>query len=274
MIPKKILDSSVFDFDSTAIIKPPFEQLKNTPLRYTRVTIDSRDRNQLNYPNPNDYVVEFEEIEDVISGEIVILQVPFSSYLIHSFNNTFKLDGEIITLNPSNYTKTSIVNEINRHLSNITISYEDNRDAYTFTNSTTSDFTLIFSNHLSKMLGFKDTYDTYQSVKGILKAPFRANFDVDKYIVMVIDTMSINVSSNSVLNKSTVLVSRGDSLLNTKSSTTPIKKYFNPTIGRLYKLRVRFTDYYGNPYDFQNQDHRFDIVYESKRQLNRYSSFV
>jgi hypothetical protein len=274
MTPTKILDSSVFDFHSTSIIKPPFEQLKNMPLRYTRVTIDSRDRNQVAYPNPNDYVVEFEEIEDVISAEVVILQVPFSSYLIHSYNNSFEVDGTKINLEPSQYTKTSIVDELNSKLMpvNIVVSYQNEKDSYSFTGN--SNFTFKFTNHLAKMLGFGEIQATYQSLNNVLQPLFRANFDVDKYIVMVIDTMSINVSSNSVLNKSTVLVSRGDSLLNTKSATTPIKKYFNPTIGRLYKLRVRFTDYYGNPYDFQNQDHRFDIVYESKRQLNRYSTFV
>jgi hypothetical protein len=145
---------------------------------------------------------------------------------------------------------------------------------YTFTSDVPQDFTFKFSNHLAFILGFKDINDSYISFNTVLTPSFRANFEVEKYIVMVIDAMSINVSHNNVLHKSTVLVSRGDSLLNSKALTAPIKKYFNPTIGRIHKLNVRFIDYYGKPYDFQNQDHRFEIVYESRRQLNRYSSYV
>jgi hypothetical protein len=36
-----------------------------------------------------------------------------------------------------------------------------------------------------------------------------------------------------------------------KISNNSTKKYFNPTIGRLYKLRVRFTQTTMNPYDFK-----------------------
>lgn len=269
-----ILDSKNFNFEETAIIKPPFEQLKNVPLKYTRVVIDSRDRDVKSYPNPNNYVIELEnEIEDVITGEIIIIQAPLSSYLINNNNNTFKVNGSVIVLEQGDYDATTLMNELNIRLSplSITVSYSQIKNKYTFTSATT-DFTISFSNYLSKILGFQK--NEYTSNDNVLVPEYRVDFNVDKYIVLSIREMSINVSSNNNINKSTVIVSRGDSFLNSKANLTPIKKYFNPLIARLTKIHIKFKDYYGNDYDFQNQDHRIEIMYESKKQLNRYSTFI
>jgi hypothetical protein len=153
------------------------------------------------YPKPQWLCCWIWRNEDVISAE-VLLQIPFSSYLIHSFNNSFSW-WHTVTLGKQ-YTKASIVNGLNAILHPITLSYrnDDEKIRIHLTSTTGSEFIFKFSNHLAKIQFWRHKFN-YQSVNGVLQPQFRTNFDVDKYIVMVIDTNApFNVSSNSMLNKS------------------------------------------------------------------------
>lgn len=271
----QILGANTFDFDKTAIIRPPFEQLKNTPLKYTRVVIDSRDRDLQNYPNANKYSIFFDnEIEDVVSGEVVLLQIPFANYNIDKYNNTFVVSGQNVVIEKGQYSVDDLIIELNTKLSafNISVTYVKTQDKLQFRGI--SSFTLEFKNHLNKVFGFTNTTYVCDSSTFVLLPENRVNLNIENFIVLHIDGMTINVSSNNVINKSTYIVSRCDTLLNTKAHLVPIKKYFNPIISRLTRINIRFTDYYGNPYDFQNQDHRIEFHFESKKQLMRYSSYV
>jgi hypothetical protein len=41
----------------------------------------------------------------------------------------------------------------------------------------------------------------------------------------------------------------------------PFKKSWTPPLARVSRMRVAFTDPDGMPYDFQNQDHRIDVLF-------------
>ncbi len=275
----RILGSANFDFENSHIIRPPNgEVFKNIPNKYTRVCIDSRDRDKQSYPESNKYVIYLDsEIEDVVSGEIILMQVPFSSYIINNNNNKFFVSDTQILLTIGDYDKNTLLSELNTKLAglNITVSYDSRLDKYRFTG--TGIFKIMFPprNNLPNILGFyTDSVEYVSDTNNVIEPEYRLNFNCDNCIVLFIESMNIIVSSSNVVNKSTYIVSRNDNTLNTKSNTIPIKKYFNPMIARLTKLSIKFTDIYGNLYDFQNQDHRIEILFESKKQLNRYSTFV
>lgn len=275
----KILDSTSFDFSTTAIIKPPFEEAKNAQVgnMYTRVVIDSRDRDLILYPNPNKYVINLEtDVLEVTTGEVIIKDIPMSMYLINVYNNTFTVilsSGTRIdaVLPQGNYTPTTMRTTLETVMGpNFSVLYDSFADKF-IVQSNVSEFTISFEENkdLSLILGF-NVVNT--SVNKTIVAPFRVNFAVNKYIVMRIGQFTINNSSNPVLHKSTALISDTD--VKILRSIQPIKKYFNPPIARLVKLDISFTDYYGNPYDFQNQDHRLEVMLESRKNLTKYTSFV
>lgn len=71
------------------IMKPPRQNV--THGRQTRrLIVDSRDRDLLLYPNPNDYTYEIEsEYKDAISARLIKANIPNTSYIINNNNNKF-----------------------------------------------------------------------------------------------------------------------------------------------------------------------------------------
>jgi hypothetical protein len=54
------------------------------------------------------------------------------------------------------------------------------------------------------------------------------------------------------------------------SAAPELIKIFSPPIPRLTKLVITFLDRYGNPYDFCNMEHRFEILVKSHKQARKY----
>lgn len=278
---QKFLDRTNFDFENSDIIRPPFEEPKNKEVghKYTRVIIDSRDRDTSIYPNPNKYWIPLEhEIEDVQTGEIVLMDVPLSGYIVNNFNNVLNISGHGSVLLPvGNYDAAGLALVIQTTIRaygypDFTCTYNNILDKLVFDNAT---FTLSFDKSnvslaTARLIGCVPSC----SYSLPFTSPNRINLNVNNYIVLNIDMFSINTSANSVIDRTTALVHPKNALLNFWSVTNHIKKYFNPIIGRVDRLKISFTDYYGNPYDFQNIDHRIEILFESRRQLGRYSHFV
>ena len=296
-----------FDYNNSSVIKPPDDLIKNMPSRYTRVVIDSRHRDTDIYQDPANYSVEVDQyIEDVICGEIIITDIPFSNYVINKNNCSFYIGSSpsatrqdlglanslkmsyksfksaelstallnmtFIVLDQGIYTNESLITHIaNKLPAGFTISLNI-QTLKVMISSTNGWFSLYFPNYLGNMLGMDGSY-VYFSVPGddSITSTGVISLNVENYIVLSIYNMSINVSSNDVINKSTMLVSRTDSMLNSKSNLVPIKKYFNPVIPKIIRIRVKLTDSYGNPYDFQNMNHRIEILYESRRHLMKYA---
>ena len=261
----KFLDSTNFDFKNSMIIKPPKEE--SGAQKLTRVVVDSRDRDRTLYPFPNYYIVELEtDIIEVTAGEVLIKDIQLSAYLINKFNNTCKLNDTVITLPIGDYTVGTLASALSASTALLVV-HDTATDKYTFTSSTASAFTMSFEGDLALILGFVPG-SINESQQGTLVAPFRTNLNTSHYAVLSIDQFTINHSSNSVLHKSTALIGKLDTQV--VRSIVPIKKVFNPPIARLVKLVISFTDYYGNPYDFQNKDHRLEIMLESKKHASWY----
>lgn len=280
------------DFFKNAVIEPPKEYLfYENNKKYTRIVIDSKDRNTELFPSPNDYeIVLDDDINDVVSVQLVSADVPFSSYMINDvFNTIHVIVGGVtyaVTLITGDYTVPS---ELGAHIqarlndvtasTNFTVDYDTVKDNFKFRSKVA--FTLSFagrSNPLSMLLGFiKQDYvssvdsgapDAYDNV---VKAPFRKDFAFNRYVYLVIEQFELNKGNAKPINKSFAALTKQYTSL-AMNDHPKIVKYFSPTIPRLSKLRIYFYDRFGNKYDFQNQDHRLELQFTSFKQLGKYQN--
>jgi len=288
-----------FAFEKTAIIKPPFEEFRNKEVHHklTRFVIDSRDRNMRLYPTPSAYEIDLdEEIEDVTAADVILADVPFSAYTVNSGNNQLdiKVGSSIYTaiIDPGDYNVTTLPNALQTAIRQVAgpgfeVAFNETKDNFVISSS--SDFSLSTgdensnykSKSIAKLLGF-EAKPMLLSVVGAPNASgytyhaiptFRKDFNINKYIIMHIDGMNVNHSINTATNRSLALIHKQYSALSMLMPAA-VRKTFNPPIGRLTKVRISFKDYFGNPYDFQNQDHRIEILFESSKHLRKYMDFV
>jgi hypothetical protein len=292
---QKIINYNDFDFANSTVIKPHTSlDVNNT--KSTFVVIDSRDRDVTQYQHPSDYVVELnEELQDLISAELVVAHIPFKSYIVNTSNNCLNVTVNTTTrdviLEAANYTEASLASALTTAMNSaflgitsFEVTYDELYDKYSITSTTPYQLTFrqrdksdYVPRSMGKLLGFdRKNYDVsianpYGAYK--ITAPFRKNFDDAQYIVMNVDTFTVNNSVNSIVNKSFAVIPDKRLALNVQTSTHRIIKNFNPPISRLAKLRIRFTDFYGNLCDFQNHDHRLEIVFQSHKQVRRYQAY-
>lgn len=269
------------DYEKYAIIKPPNNIDEK---KITRIIIDSSSRDKTLFPNPNNYQIDFEDdINDVIKAKLIYFDSPDTNYLINDNFNiiTVVLSSTeyIIQLSSGSYTtselNTEIQNKLNIALGSgvITSTYNSIKDKYIFTSS--GAFTINFlnvNNNVSALLGFENKNYNATLVVGsyTVEAPYRKNFEYNNYIVMYIDQFDLLKSINSNLNKSFAVIPKQYNALKLNDDIDYIKN-FNPYIPKLTKLRIKFYDKYGNPYDFQNMDHRFEIELKSFKQSRKYN---
>ena len=275
-----MLNISDKSYEKYAVIKPPEIEVGNE--KVTRIIIDSRVRNIDLYPEPNDYeIILDDDINDVISAQLMYTDIPFSSYLINKFYNIIYIEindiiNEII-LDIGNYDKNSLLTEIQDKVDTqlgagtITITYNAKLDKYKFTSS--SVFSIKFknrSNTLAQLLGFSYKKD-YTSVNNVIDTEFRINFNFINYLIMDIEQFDLLKSSNEDLNKSFAIIPKVLLHRNIVDQFVYTKK-FTPPIARLHKLRIKLYDNLGNKYDFQNQDHQFELVIKSFKQKRKYNT--
>lgn len=272
------------DYAKYSVIKPPTEYF-NDNKKITRVVVDSRVRNASLFPYPNDYEVTFEDdITDVVSAQLIYVDIPFTSYLINKYFNKFIVSinsvDHTITIDTGDYTDATFLTELQAQLDSVlgsgivTVTYNTKTDTYTFTSA--APFTLKFNgqtNTLAMLLGFSRYKDYTATGSGpyVVQGEFRRNFNFNNYIIMDIDQFDLLKSVDRDLNKSFAMIPRNYDALNLSDNPSYIK-YFSPAIPKMTKLRVHFYDRFGNPYDFQNADHRFEIELTSFKQRRKYAS--
>lgn len=270
------------DYNKYSIIKPPSDWHGDHE-KYTRVIVDSRVRND-NFPNPNNYEIPFDDdINDVISAQLIYMDLPFSSYLINQYYNklvfTVSAVDYTITIPTGDYDYSSLKAKINEQLiaaglSAITIDVNPLLSSYFFSSS--APFTLKFQNQtntIALLLGFKNGTNYVSTGTGpyTIVAPYKYNFNFNNYIIMDIEQFDLLKSSDSILNKSFAVIPKNYDILGLSDNPKYIKR-FSPPIAKLNKLRIRFYDRFGNDYDFQNMDHRFEILITSHKQRRRYGN--
>lgn len=306
----RILNHDTYDFSQSTIIKPheiSVDDVKKTVIKYTRIVIDSRDRNTNLYPNPASYTIYLEEsIEDIIIAELLVAKVPFNEHLINKCNDLFQIQVSglyniLIGITNKNYSEQELAIEIQEKLNSHPISQANGYTFYVlygvdskFRFISNTPFQIISSdsvefdfngnevnkymkNSAFKLLGFgKNTYSSVETIPGSneITSPFVRNFTDSEYISLHIDQFSVNKSISNSTNKSFGILSKNITTLSYISSAAFIKKYFPQPIASLSKLTIKFLDPDGNLYDFQNKDHRLEILLQSYKHSRGYNSYI
>lgn len=304
----RILNHDTFDFEKSAVIRPPMKDglhvVEKENKRYTRMVIDSRDRDTTLFPSPSKYEIQLdEEIEDVLAGELISAQVPFSSYLINQNNHRFVLtyDGGVasgvVEVETGDYTPVALAEELTAALTNLVqaagvttvapfeVVHDTRKD--NFIVRAKAPFSLDFRpstcgadcrSTVGRVLGFENKL--YNSTAWsaappatsgyghALQAPYRKDFSVLRYLVLEVAMFTVNTSIHAPVHKSFALIKPADYLNMGVLSKT--RKNFNPPVAKLARLSITFRDYDGNLYDFQNHEHQLEIMLESYKVTRRY----
>lgn len=270
------------DYYNSALIRPPEDYaFYEGETRFTRLVVDSKDRNMTLFPTPNSYEVQFDDdIDDVVSAKLINISLPFSMYMINKYFKVLKVVQDeniyVINLVEGNYNETELADHMASQLSSVagktfTCTYNRIYDKFTF--GSVSNFSMDFTipNSLAMLLGFRQK--VYESTSNSLTSEFRKNLQFNNYIVMSIDQFDLNKNTKNPLNKSFAVIPENQYSANIDDNPDIIK-FFSPPIGRLAKLKISFCDRFGNPYDFQNIDHRFEILFKSHKQKRKYNAIL
>jgi hypothetical protein len=280
-----------------AVIKTP----RVIDVRRVRLVVDSRERNLILFSNPNKYEINLTDvIPNVSTIKLVSSTFPFSSYLINKNNNAlhFDIDGTsyVSYVEMGDYVSGIELALSMQNAMNTTVDAEDfiveylprmdnfqfrcrfafslrfKGNAYTHPFNYNTDYAYLQSS-IGAIIGFgiKDaSSENAQNISDefvhVVKSEFRKNFNVDSCLIVHIGMLNLNVSTAMSVDESFAIISRSglyDGQTQVYDSHQ-IKKNFTPPIKRIAKITVEVLDYYGNRYDFQNQDHRMEFVLESQ----------
>ncbi len=269
-------------------------------IRQVRLVVDSRERNTQLFPNPNSYEINLiNPIPNVARMKLIASSFPFSSYLINTNNNRLHFQ-----VGATAYTATVEVGDYNSGAdladavevalntaygsTAFEVSYLSRTDNFKI--RSTAAFTLMFAGDTFKH-ALNDNNDVAYKEKTIahvigfanknyassvvvvvdayvnsLTSEFKKNFDANEELIVHVEMANLNKSTADAVNESFAIISKGG-VLDGKAiiyDTHQICKLFTPPIKRLTKLKIWITDYYGNAYDFQNQNHRMEFLIDSQ----------
>ena len=123
---------------------------------------------------------------------------------------------------------------------------------------------------LVKILGLKPNENfRFTGDQEVNDFPYQVDLRPDRYIAMHLGQTSLNFSENTSTNKCFAIIKKDD--LDSKYMDITYKKYYNPPIPAMRTLRISFTDYDGNPYDFQNKDHLIELKFVCFKNQRKYN---
>jgi hypothetical protein len=270
-----------------AIITPPVINAKDIPVRKIKYIIDSRDRNINLYPNPAKYTIKVDEaITDVTNVELILTDFKFNNYNVRKNNNILHTSNGNYVIPEGTYDGVSIATVLT-NLTPITVSYNPISEKLTFIGA--SDVSLTFKstvkkqydcenlvdvyldNSIGKQLGFPiNDYDLVANTP--FEAPFSLDLENDNYIVMYLQQGKVYQSKHNTTHNCFAIINKSDSCTNgLVMFNNIVSKSFNPPIANLSNLVFKFCDYEGNFYDFQNKEHRFELIFTCLKQTRCYN---
>ncbi len=150
-----------------------------------------------------------EKLRNVVSMTMHSIAIPYSWYAINRFNNTFKIEDILITIEPGNYTCQELRDKLNSNTSfseygefilhdntcKIDISLNDTYNITFYEPS--GDFTNSKSNYnFGWLLGFRNSTYTEKYISG------EAMIDINgpKYLTLLIDEFKGNMVNKGIVN--------------------------------------------------------------------------
>ena len=104
----------------------------------------------------------------------------------------------------------------------------------------------------------------YVSNSHAIIAPYRRDFRSDRFVILNISpNAELLTSISQPIDRTFAVIPRGTYTdLNINNTRDAFEKKWSITLGRIGQIGVTFTDAYGQAYDFQNQDHRLEFLFE------------
>jgi hypothetical protein len=218
--------------------------------------------------------------------------VPFSAYLVNRNNRRLRVRvpgalpsaiDVVVSVDTGDYTAAGLADAIELAVLQqasvpLTVTYDAVKDGYVFTYP--DPFELDVSpegcnalSTLGSLLGLPcglhaSALDPDGSGNHVLRSAYRKNFDDIQYLVLEINLLTVNQSLNPTVNKSFAILHRDPN--RNAHDKARVRKVFNPPIGKFDRVQVTVRDRYGNLYDFQNQDHHIELLFESHVVTRRY----
>ena len=275
-------------YDENAIIIPPKINTKDIPIRKYKYIIDSRDRNKNLYPDPAKYVIKLDEgLTDVVSAELILTDFKFNNYNVNTHNNVLHTDSQDYTIPLGTYDGVSIASTLTSLIPQMTVTFNDISSKLTFLSSINMEFRFKndeqgrydldnFVNEypnksVGKLLGF--SIDNYiLTANTPLEAPYMIDLETETYIIMYMQQAKMYQSKNNKAHNAFAIINKMENNSNgLVMYNNNVMKSFNPAIANLSNLVFKFCDYKGNLYDFQNREHRFEIVFTCFKQTRCYN---
>lgn len=272
-----------------AVIREPSSA--NQPKRIIRLVVDSRERNMTLFPNPNAYEINIlEDVQNVESLSLVAADFPFDPYTVRAnanmlyiaYNNTVYN----VAIDIGNYTETELANAMQVAINaavgsnDFIVAYNALKDNWTFrclhafglvfrgktftTSYNNSPDTAYAISSIGKTIGFginnylSIVQTTNDAFVNVITSEFKKNFIQQDYIVLNIENFELNKSTAGSIHNSFMIITQAGET--SPYGTEYANMVFKPKLNKLYKLKVNIVDFYGNPYDFQNKDHRFELL--------------
>lgn len=261
-------------------------------LDYTRIVVDSADRDRVSHPTPSSYVVHLPyDIFNVCSVRLVSALMPSKqAYLVGAGDpqrvpvNLSGGETAVAMLPYGDYAESAdVAAALQTSLldaaasvsasNDFEVSVDERLDRYVI--RSTHGFSIDGSKmHPAtvQMLGLRQgtvqvaTYDASQAPwPWVCAAPFRKCMDApyrsSAVMRLHLPSAELLVSASQTLNRSFAILTPGPS--NKDTTGMPYEKRWVAPVSRLSRFNVEFVDVFGSPYDFQNQDHRLEFVIES-----------
>jgi len=272
------------------LVETSFHQ-ENEHIKHDTIVIDSRDRDTNAYTSNSNYQIDLdEEYKNILSVELLSIDVPKSQYLINNSNNKlyFTVNGgsELIATIPiGNYSISELLTALKLSMDtvsgeNFTITSSALTNKITIQNGT--QFSLIFStvviedlvplytakdNNIGGILGFPITSNITVLANTDSIAPNQYNLNGPTYLILHINEFENLFGKKSSIKKGFAKIP----LDATQSEYKYFKntqdyhaiKEFTPPLSKLGQLNISFLNYEGGEYDFGGLEH--SIVLKIRR---------
>lgn len=273
-------------FAEHALIPPPKTESKDISTRQHRVVIDSRDRDMIKYPDPSNYVIDINhDIRDVLSVQLIAYDIPFNNINVTEDNNLFEYldtngDLQTIEIPEGEYNDISLLTGMINGLfvgstsssyplsvptSNIQLEL-NTTDATRFLFASDTGYR---HRSIAKTLGFEPVDIT---ASGSTTAKYKYHLEAERYVALFLQAAKLCQTTNPGTHECFAMIPRYVDSEGAQALDTFVRKRFAAPIAALDKIHVRFKTRGGSYYNFENKDHRLELVYTCYRQPKNYNA--
>jgi hypothetical protein len=255
--------------------------MHNQITKTRRVVMDSRSRNLEAYPDPSSYELTlYDDMINVSAVRLLVADVPFPAPLVAADAAPLPLvllPGTEVSapLARGDYDAAGLALMLGANLSAasgapFSVSSGPATGVLRFSAPQAFSIGPVRDAVLARLLGFRlgssavSVFDA-DSGQWTASSEFKACLERTPYLVLRLSpNAEVILSPGDALHRAFAVIPaphrRGS--VRCGSTDKPFEKRWNPPLARIARLQVQLTDPDGQPYDFQNQDHRIELEFD------------